>query len=230
MWCSWEAKMRRRSWITRKGAASAACYTRPVSAPIVLSAASVAWLQQLPGVVTANDLDETYRFEHHLNQSRELVKESLAVGRDDENLLWWMKICAASGEEVLDAPLARKVFKDFPLRAGRERGPVVYNALFQVKPAFKRQGLANRLYKAEGILYKKWGVREIHIDAREDGLVVWIKCFGFLPRSPSVLPADYPGWARQRKGVAPDPPAHPSDYPEEFLRSRSSLELFKVIQ
>jgi hypothetical protein len=205
-------------------------YASQVTVPIVLSVANVQWLQQLHGVVAANDLDVAYSFVHPLNQSRELTRESLAAGADDEHLLWWMKIYAANREEALDAPLARKVYRSMPLVSVRENGPVVYNALFQVKQSFKRQGLATKVYAAEGVLYKKWGVREIHMNAREDGLVVWVKGFGFLPQSPPSLATQYVRWARQRHDVAREPPAHVADYPSEFLRSRDSLELFKVIQ
>lgn len=207
-----------------------AWYAAWVTVPVVLSVANVQWLQQLPGVVATSDLDVTYSFAHPLNQSRELVRESLAAGTDDEHLLWWMKIYAADRTEVLEAPLARKVYRNLPLRAARENGPVVYNALFQVKHGFKRQGFARSVYAAEGALYKKWGVKEIHMNARDDGLVVWMKGFGFLPRSLPLLAAEYVRWARQRPNVAQEPPALAADYPPEFLRSRDSLELFKVIQ
>lgn len=198
--------------------------------PVVLSVANVQWLQQLPGMVAANDLDVAYSFTHPLNQSRELARESLTTGVGDEHLLWWMKIYAADREEVFDAPLARKVYKNMPLQSVRENGPIVYNALFQVKQSFKRQGFATKVYAAEAILYKKWGVREIHMNARDEGLVVWVKSFGFLPLSPPSLATEYVRWARQRRGFALEPPTRIADYPSEFLRSRESLELFKVIQ
>lgn len=207
-----------------------ACYSLMVTSPVILSASSVQWLQQLPGVATAADLDLAYSFAHPLNQARELARESLAGSGTDEHLLWWLKIYAASQEEVLEAPLARKVYRSMQLRSARGNGPVVYNALFQIKRSFRRQGLAKSVYVAEGVLYKKWGVREIHMNAREDGLVVWIKEFGFLPQSLPFLATEYIQWARQRRDVAREPPTRAADYPSEFLRSRDSLELFKVIQ
>jgi hypothetical protein len=117
-----------------------------------------------------------------------------------------------------------------PLLSVRENGPVVYNALFHVKPSFKRQGLARSVYASEAVLYKNWGVREVHMNAREDGLVVWVKGFGFLPRSSLLLADEYVRWARRRQDVAREPPTRAADYPSEFLQSRDSLELFKVIQ
>lgn len=195
---------------------------------MVLSAANVQWLKQLPGPVTEDDLEVTYGFAHPLNRSRELARETLARSGSDEHLLWWVKIYNADEEQVLDAPLARKVHMNKRLSSVRENGPVVYNALFRIKESFKRQGLATSLYAAEGMLFKKWGVKELHIDARDDGLVVWVKSFGFLPRLPGVLATEYGNWAR-RRGLDPTPPERAADYPAEFLRARDTLELFKVI-
>lgn len=196
---------------------------------MVLSATNIQWLKKLPGMVAEDDLEVAYRFVHPLNRSRELVKETLAGAGDDEHLLWWIKIYNADQEQVLDAPLARKIHTSKPLRSVRENGPVVYNALFKIRDSFKHQGLAKSLYAAEGLLYKKWGVREIHMNARDDGLVVWVKNFGFLPRLPRVLATEYAEWAR-RRGISPSPPERAADYPAEFLRARDTLELFKVIE
>jgi len=195
---------------------------------VVLSATNLRWLEQLPGSVAADDLDVTYSFPHELNHSRELAKQILQGSGDDENLLWHIQIYNADGEKVLKAPLSRKIYASTPLRAVRENGPVVYNALFLVNERFKRQGLAKRVYTAEGRLYKKWRLREVHLNAREDGLVVWVKSFGFLPRLPAVLATEYEDWA-QRRRMDPTPPSRPADYPEEFLRSRDTLDLYKVI-
>lgn len=198
---------------------------------MVLSAANVQWLKQLPGAVAQDDLDVAYGFAHPLNRSRELAKEILSKSGDDEHLLWWIKIFNADQEQVLDAPLARRVYASTQLRSVpvRANGPVVYNALFKIKDAHKRQGFAKNLYAAEGQLYQKWKLREIHIDARDDGLVVWVKHFGFQPRFPKVLRNDYIAWARRHRRDA-EPPARPEDYPEDFLRSRDSLELYKEIR
>jgi hypothetical protein len=169
----------------------------------MLSVASVQWLKRLPGVVMANDLDVAYSFVHPLNQARELARESVSPDGGHEHLLWWMKIYTADREEVFDAPLARKVYRSVPLLSVRENGPVVYNALFHVKPSFKRQGLARSVYASEAVLYKNWGVREVHMNAREDGLVVWVKGFGFLPRSSLLLADEYVRWGATTTGRCP---------------------------
>jgi len=200
-----------------------------VAGSMILSSANVEWLRQLSGAeVAANDLDDTYGFHHPLNHSRNLSKQMVVTSGDGEHLLWWIEFYDVNRERVLDAPLARKVHRSYPLHSVRANGPVVYNALFRIKASFKGRGLAKSLYTAEGALYRKWGLKEIHINALDDGLVVWVKKFGFLPRLPGVLATEYADWAR-RKGIDPSPPVQPADYPEEFLRSRNSLELYKVV-
>jgi hypothetical protein len=129
-----------------------------VAGSMILSSTNVRWLRQLPGALVAEtDLDGTYGFPHPLNHSRDLAKQLVMQSGDDEYLLWWLEIYDANRERVLEAPLARKVHQSKPLSSVRENGPVVYNALFKVKPSFKRRGLAKSLYVAEGLLYKKWG-------------------------------------------------------------------------
>ena len=201
-----------------------------VSGSMVLSSTNVQWLRQIPGAsVAAHDLSDTYGISHPLNDSRELSKQIVERSGDEEWLLWGLKIYDANREQVLEAPLVRKVYRSRPLRSVRSNGPVAYNALFKIKARFKGQGLAKHLYAAEGELYKKWGVKEIHIVAHEDGLVVWIKKFGFLPRRPGALATMYASWA-QRRNIAQSPPISPADYPESFLQSLDSLELYKVIE
>jgi hypothetical protein len=196
---------------------------------VSLSATNVQWLKQLPGTVAEDDLDVAYGFAHPLNGSRRLSKETLSGSGKDEHLLWWITIYDTKEEPVLEAPLARKIYARTPLRSVRENGPIVYNALFKIKEGFQRQGLAKHLYAAEGVLYRKWGLKEIHINARDDGLIVWVKNFGFLPQLPDVLATEYGDWAG-RRGLDPTPPVRAADYPAEFLRARDTLELFKVVE
>jgi hypothetical protein len=201
-----------------------------VASSMVLSSTNVQWLRQLPGAsVAENDLVDTYGFPHPLNHTRVLLRQLVMGAGDDEHLLWWLDIHDENRERVLEAPLARKIHRSFPLRSIRANGPVAYNALFKIKASFRDRDLAKHLYAAEGVLYKKWGVKEIHIVAHDDGLVVWIKKFGFLPRRPGALATVYANWAH-RSGVPPVPPARPADYPESFLRSLNSLELYKVVE
>jgi hypothetical protein len=109
-----------------------------------------------------------------------------------------------------------------------KRGPVAYNHRFELRPIARRQGIATRVYEAEGELYRRWGQREIHMTAMHDGLEVWVKKFGFLPANAGALAAEYPGWARAR-GQPLEPPLDVREYPADFLRSRNQLDLYKVL-
>jgi GNAT superfamily N-acetyltransferase len=196
---------------------------------MVLSANNIEWLRELPGTVHESELEAAYSFEHPLNQSRRLVRETLSLDAGDANLLWWIEFRTAEQEEILDPPLARRIFKDTALASASGNGPVAQNALFMVKEQFRSKGLAKSLYEGELQLYKKWGLKEIHISARDEGCVVWPKKFGFIPRAPRYLEENYVEWARRRHIELPATLPNVSDYPEEFLRSRKSLDLYKVI-
>lgn len=201
-----------------------------MTSAVALSEKNLQWLQELPGSVAASDLDETYGFPHPLNQSRELAKElPTSNGSSGDHLLWWIKFYGPERQEILESPLARKLYKNSRLSSSRENGPIAHNALLLIEQPFRRQGFAKRVYAAEAQLYKKWGVKEIHIDARDEGLIVWVKKFGFLPRLPEALATQYDDWASKRPHAARQPPSLAADYPPEFLRSLNSLELYKVI-
>lgn len=202
-----------------------ACYPPGV----ILSETNVDWLKALPGVVGAGDLEATYAFRHPLNHSRELTRQSLQQAPAEESLLWWVELRTAKGEVVLEPGLARRVLKSAALASVKENGPVVRNELFMIKKPFQRQGLARCLYDAELGLYQRWGVREIHISARDEGCVVWPKRFGFLPSVPGYLRAAYASWASRREAGVQPAPSQISEYPDEFLRSLSTLELYKVL-
>ena len=193
--------------------------------PILLRAVTVEWLQELPGTVANDDLEKCYGFEHALNADRKLLRETI----NDRSFMWHLEILDATGARVLEYPLAREVVREEQLRSARSVGPVVYNRLIEVLVANPRQGLASRMYEAEGELYRRWGLREIHMTAVHDGLWVWTrKEFGFQPANAGALAAEHPGWARLR-GQPIQPPEDVVDYPEEFLRSRNQLDLYKVI-
>jgi hypothetical protein len=144
-------------------------------------------------------------------------------------LLWWICFLDAQGAEVLEPPLARKVFAAAPLWSTGERGPLAYNAALYVRQQFRRQGFATVVYAREDDLYRRWGLREIQITAVQEGLVVWIKRRGFRPRFPALLAAEYRYWA-ERRGLPVAAPASSHDYPDEFLLTRQQLDVFKVLQ
>lgn len=206
-----------------------AAYTAPGLPPILLRAATVEWLAKLPGEAAADDFDRCYAFEHRLNAERRLTKEHVFTSGHREHFMWWLEILDHAGERILEGPLSREVLRSEVLhgRPGAE-GPTVYNHLFKLKEYARRQGLGTLLYNAEGELYRRWGLSEIHMTAMDDGLEVWVKKLGFLPVNAGALAAEYPGWARARAHPL-EPPLNAVDYPSEFLRSRNQLDLYKVL-
>jgi len=74
------------------------------------------------------------------------------------------------------------------------------------------------------------------MSALEDGPVIWIRRFAFLPSEPEVFEEKYREWARrkamlQQQGPvpSPEPPERLEDYPEDFLRTQAGLMLYKVL-
>jgi hypothetical protein len=190
----------------------------------------LAWLDEnLPGDVVEDDLERTYAFRHPMNCSRTLEKLEIERRGPDHCALWWIDFFDARREKVLETPLARKVFGSLRLVSEpRVVGAVAYNANFTLRENYRGQRFARVVYANEHDLYCRWGVREIHMTAVQDGRWVWMKYFGFLPREPELLAEKYKGWA-SRRHPTPGPPTSPSDYPSDFLSSLGSLMLYKVL-
>src|SRR5262249_13664763 len=110
------------------------------------------------------------------------------------------------------------------------RGPVAVNSTLMLEDGFKRRGFARAVYAAEEALYRRWGVREIHISAIDDGRGVWMRHFGFrpIPTEEDALRRVYLRWAslRRRSLEAPD---NILELPDEFFLSLHELSLFKVL-
>ncbi len=161
------------------------------------------------------------------------------LNQRDTSFHWAIEFYDGNDDATLEKPLARSVHSLIPLLSAASEGPVAYNENFYVRPEHRKKKLGTALYAAERALYLRWGVREIHIDARDDGLVVWIK-FGFLPQEPEALQEKYGEWARrvtarlraEGSATSPpklDPPEDPRAYPEAFLREQQGVMLYKVV-
>jgi hypothetical protein len=196
---------------------------------LTLTDAAVAWLEA-HGVAPIDrlDLDTTYRFKHELNGSRRL--DRLVAG--DHDLLWRLLVYEPTQDECIfeGTPLARRIIAAAPLYGRRRtRGLVALNAAFFLKAKFQGRCFATCVYAREEDLYRRWGIREIQLNATSAGPVVWIRKFGFMPRESGALALSYTAWARER-GQDPEPPADPANYPVDFLKLRSHLTLYKVLQ
>ena len=194
---------------------------------MILSAQAVTWLHatlEAPSPAS-NDLEKTYDFSHALNARRE-CKE--LTQQPQQSLVWAIRFFDQNDEPILYGELKREVFAEFPLTSEPgSRAAIAQNKLFWLADSFKKQGFARAIYEREMALYRSWGIREIHLTAVDDGLVVWIKRFGFLPVKPDLLEEDYEGWARTWQR---DPtPVPPCNLPDDFLKSRDKLDLYKVL-
>jgi len=177
---------------------------------VLLSADVTGWLSRsLVRPVEERDLDRAYAFQHPLNAKRDLVRHLV---------------------DRRGRPLARKIYASLPLYGSMPAaGAVAYNATLYLRAGCRRQGFAKALYANETELYVRWGIREIHMRALGDGPAVWVKHFGFLPCEPEALAQAYADWAAAR-GLAPEAPSRPSDYPDPFLSEQEGLMLYRVLQ
>ena len=198
---------------------------------MLLSADVTTWLSRSFGrPVDERDLDRAYAFQHALNARRDLVRHGVQRRSPPEHVLWHVEFYDHHGEQVLDRPLARKIYACLPLFGeAPTAGAVAYNATLYLRPECRHQGFGRSLYASEAELYVRWGIREIQMTALEDGPAVWVKHFGFLPCEPEALAQAYADWAALR-GLATEAPSRPADYPAPFLSDQQGLMLYKVLQ
>jgi GNAT superfamily N-acetyltransferase len=185
------------------------------------------------GVGTArhDDLSSAYAFPHALNKSGAL-KKGILEGNRPSRFRWWVLLRDGDGRCLFEGetPLARRVGQAMSLASGAVSSgsgaaTIAFNDQLKIEPTLRGKGLARAIYDAEEALYRRWGVREIQIPmAQDDGLVVWIKKFGFLPQDPRTLAADYNDWPGSRSA---GPVSTPAGYPEQFLRTQGTLALYK---
>jgi hypothetical protein len=199
---------------------------------MTISSESLDWLHSV-GVTSANtgDLDDAYSFEHELSGRPPLVTDRVHVAPDGtKTLIWRVMFRTAEDLPVLEVPMSRRLFAEWPLSGGHETGLVVRLGSFRVRSEYRRRQLARAVRPAEESLLRRWGVRELQMLATDDGPAVWIKKFGFLPAQPEILKIAYKEWAA-RPGASPDTdfPLTPADYPWKFLLSRGALDLYKVL-
>src|SRR5262245_41975033 len=134
-------------------------------------------LRGMPGAVADDDFQRTYAFTHPMNAAQRLRSNHPLPGPD--GVQWQIELFDATGTPLCDGWLARNAYCSHPLVASRGRGAVARNARFVLSPTFRRRGVATALYASEETLYRRWGIREIHITAQQDGPVVWVRGFGF---------------------------------------------------
>jgi GNAT superfamily N-acetyltransferase len=96
---------------------------------------------------------------------------------------------------------------------------------FEVRPQFRRRGFARALYAAEEALYRRWGVREVHLLATDDGPVVWMR-FGFRFRDPELVQRSFREWNGRRQ--SDDAPSDLRQLPEAL--GSNGVDMFRVLE
>lgn len=194
---------------------------------MTLDETCLTWLMAEGVDAREDDLAQTYGFKHRLNESRALTRCRLEPPEPPERLSWHVEFYAAE-EAVLEVPLAR-LFEPRGEDCTGAVARIVLNATFYLLPIHQRSGFARALYEAEEALYRRWGVREVHIEALRSGPLVWIKKFGYQPRDPEPLLIGYPSWARSRAGM-PTYITRVEDLPDAYLAQLDHVSLYKVIR
>jgi GNAT superfamily N-acetyltransferase len=189
-----------------------------------LSADAIRWLStHFAHTATVDELDATYSFEHRFNGTRKLVRQCATGDR-----LEWRVEFVHGDTKTLVLPLDRHVVPSAKLRGAARWGRVAYNEMFQICEQYRRQGFGRALHTAELSRYAAWAIEEIHVEAVDDGLVVWPR-LDFEPERPGLLARAFSVWSEKR-GLALPPPAALRDYPDDFLREMAWLPLYKVVR
>ncbi len=186
----------------------------------------VGWLcARICPAADAHELDRPYAFRHDLNGSRRIDAAMV-----DDCLNWEIKFQTPAGDELTEdhAPVHRAVGSDAGLWSGPGTGKVATNKALILKEPYHRQLFATALYGAETALYSRWNIREVQMVAMAAGREVW-PTMGFVPKEPEALRFAFRTWLRQQATPPREPPAELVDYPPEFLRTLSYLQLYKVL-
>jgi GNAT superfamily N-acetyltransferase len=193
-----------------------------------LSSAIMVLLRQVVAeVVSDDDLELTYAFVHELNGRREMRRILPLANRP--GIRWEIFFFSPEEQPLLDGWLARFITNSLPLERGKgERGLLVHNAWIELLPQYRLRGFARALYASEERLYRRWGVREVHIHAQKDGPVVWVKHFDFDVADREQLAADWRSWASRHGHPATMPDL--AMLPREFLSRYDDLHLIKVLE
>ena len=84
-------------------------------------------------------------------------------------------IFSSTGDKINETYIEREYYEDYELRGTRELklGKVALHQTFFLKEMYQRLGLATSFFWKEINIYRDNGFKEIHLDAVEDGVIVW---------------------------------------------------------
>ena len=169
------------------------------------------------------------------NDSSEIEFSDVSERTSDGNKLRYsLRLYLDSGEPVLDQELERWLSDDKMLLGSPDvSGKVAFRVKFYCRPAFKQSGLATFLIPREEDLYRKWGAREIHVLAMDDGLWVWTRPrFGYTITVADLeaLKQKHRDWQRRSGSPQQIQISRIEDFPRDFFaKAVGFLPLFKVL-
>jgi GNAT superfamily N-acetyltransferase len=138
----------------------------------------------------------------------------------------------AGGEPILERDLERWLCDNKRLSEKRGRARVACRVKFYARSNYRRQGFGQYILTREEDLFRRWGAKQIHVTAMDEGRWAWTReKFGYtLPSFDlNLLKQRYIEWQREN-GLAPIIHAGAlSEFPKEFLLSAAthSLPLYK---
>jgi GNAT superfamily N-acetyltransferase len=138
-----------------------------------------------------------------------------------------------TGEAILEKELERWLCDNKRLlgRSGRSR--VACRVKFYVRRNLRGQGFAYYISMKEEELFRRWGAKEIHTTAMDDGRWAWTRPrFGYsIPVAEfQLLQQRYIEWQRETLAAAIIKASTMTEFPREFLLSAvGSVTLFKSL-
>lgn len=123
-------------------------------------------------IIKSEDVKAIYeKMRHHLVDIVEVQELCVSSDRKEAKIQMYNE----SGETLFPVsyPLHRTYEKNKPLIAKSINGKVVTQELFFLKPEFRRNGLAKRVYSREFKAYKTADFDQVFLKAAADGIMTW---------------------------------------------------------
>jgi hypothetical protein len=177
------------------------------------------WLERHDFDANVDDLNDTYAFFHPLLRDRTVQ----AFVWSEDVLRWHVDLLGHAGRSLLEGRMTRSLETHGPLYSSGGRGRIAINDSFRLREEFRQKRIATYTYEAEARLFARWAIREVHLEATDDGRVAWPR-LGYQAVYRFVLDEQFEEWS----GGQP-PPAELSEFPEEFLTSVPCIHMYKVI-
>jgi hypothetical protein len=194
--------------------------------------------------ITEQELREVYRIDVARLHERlaSIQNDSTAVEfsqvtertSDGNKLRYSVNFYLHSGDPVLDQQMERWLSdKKRLLEKPEVRAKVAFRVKFYCRLPLRGAGLATFIIPREEDAYRKWGAREIHVLAMDDGLWVWTRPrFGYRITEADfeTLKQKHKDWQRGKGSTQVVEVGRLEDFPRDFFETAVNfLPLFKVL-